>query len=71
MARIRVLKIRGKVNKNKPKVLYFHKDNFDNSTTKKHSKYNVVTIGKEQDKDFLSNQIKAYSAKIRFHSKRT
>lgn len=51
MARIRFLKIRGRVNKNKPKVVYFHSNNFDRYTTKQSGKYNVMTVGyKQKDK---------------------
>lgn len=70
MARIRVLKIRGRSDKNKPKVVYFHNNNFDNYTTKRSGKYNVVTTGAKQKDKFLNNQMRAYSAKIRFHTKR-
>lgn len=71
MARVRILKVRGKINKNKPKVMYFHDDNFDKGTTVKRSKYNVMVINRGQKDKFLTNQMKAYSDKIRFHSKRT
>lgn len=68
MARIRVLKVKGKVNKNKPKVVYFHNDNFDKYTTQKRGKYNVMVVNNKQKDKFLNNQIRAYSAKIRFHA---
>lgn len=71
MARIRVLRVRGKANMNKPKVVYFHSDNFDRYTSQRYGKYNVITIGKKQKDKFLNNQIRAYSDKIRFHAKRT
>lgn len=70
MARIRVLKVRGRVNYNKPKAMYFHEDNFDEGTSKKRSKYNVMMINRKQRDKFLNNQMRAYSDKIRFHSKR-
>lgn len=71
MARIRFLKIRGKVDKNKPKVVYFHSNNFDRYTTKQSGKYNVMTVGYKQKDKFLNNQMRAYSDKIRFHTQRT
>lgn len=71
MARIRVLKVRGKVNSGKPKVVYFHNNNFDRYTTQKRGKYNITIINNTQKDKFLNNQIKAYSAKIRFHTQRT
>lgn len=67
MARIRMLKVKGKVNGTKPKVVYIHNDNFSGYTTRKRGKYNVVTIGNQKE-TFLNNQIRAYSAKIRFHA---
>ena len=67
MARIRVLKVKGGIDPNKPKVTFFHKDNFDDYTTKKTGKYTVMVIGRKQKSDYLNNQIKAYSDKIRFH----
>lgn len=70
MARIRMLKVRGKVNMNKPKVMYFHSDNFDENTSKKRNKYNVMVVGRKQKSKFLNNQMRAYSDKIRFHTKR-
>lgn len=70
MARIRILKIKSKVNKNKPKVVYYHNDNFDKYTTKKYGKYNVVLVNNTQKDKFLNNQIKAYSDTIRFHTQR-
>lgn len=68
MARIRVLKVKGKVNKNKPKVVYFHNDNFDKYTTQKQGKYDVMVVNNKQKDKFLNNQIRAYSDKIRFHA---
>ena len=70
MARIRVLATKSGKNMYKPKVMYFHQDNFDNYTTKRGGKYNVMVIGKKQKDRFLDNQIKAYSDKIRFHTQR-
>ena len=70
MARIRMLKIRGRVDKNKPKVAYFHSKNFNNYTTKKSGKYNIVTVSNKQKDKFLNNQMRAYSDKIRFHTQR-
>ena len=67
MASIRVIKATGTYNKNNPKVAFFHKDNFDKATTKKYSKYNVVTIGKKQNDRYWNNKEKAYRATIRFH----
>lgn len=67
MARIRVIKVSGTFNKNNPKVVYFHKDNFDKDTTKRYSKYNVVTIGKKQYDDYWDNKEKAYRVTLRFH----
>lgn len=66
MARIRMVKVRGKKG-NKPKVVYMHKDNFNKYTSSKNGKYNVVTVG-NQKSSFLANQIKAYSATLRFHA---
>ncbi len=71
MARIRVLKVKSKINANKPKVVYFHNDNFDRYTTKRYGKYNIITINNTQKDKFLNNQLRAYSAKIRFHTQRT
>lgn len=68
MTRIRVLKVRGKVNNSKPKVVYFHNENFNKYTTQKKGKYNITTVNNTQKDKFLNNQIKAYSAKIRFHT---
>ncbi|MBR4671599.1 MAG: hypothetical protein IKO78_00180 [Bacilli bacterium] len=44
-----------------------HKDNFNKYTSSKNGKYNVVTVGKQKS-NFLANQIKAYSATLRFHA---
>lgn len=71
MARIRVLKVKGKINMNKPRVAYFHNDNFNNYTSQKRGKYNIVTFGRQQKDNFLNNQIRAFSDKIRFHTQRT
>ena len=70
MARIRVLKVKGKFDQNKPKVAYFHSDNFDKYTTQKYGKYNITIVGDNQKDKFLNNQIRAYSDKIRFHTQR-
>lgn len=70
MARIRVLKVKGHTSNIKPKVVYFHNDNFDNYTLSKNGKYNVMVIGKKQKDKFLNNQLKAFSDKIRFHTQR-
>ena len=70
MARIRVLSTKSTKNMNKPKVMFFHKDNFDSYTTKRGGRYNVMVIGRKQKERFLDNQIKAYSDKIRFHTQR-
>lgn len=71
MARIRVLKVKGKINMNKPRVTYFHNDNFNNYTSQKRGKYNIVTFGRQQKDNFLNNQIRDFSDKIRFHTQRT
>lgn len=68
MARIRVLKVKGKINSNKPRVVYFHNDNFDRYTSQKRGKYNIITINNSQKDKFLNNQIREYSAKVRFHT---
>jgi hypothetical protein len=68
MARIRVLKVKGKVKVNKPKVMNFHSENFDRYTSQKRGKYNLVVINNTQKDKFLNNQLRAYSAKIRFHT---
>lgn len=70
MARIRVLKVSGKVNNNKPITMNFHNDNFDKYTTQKYGKYNITVIDNTQKDKFLNNQIRAYSDKIRFHTQR-
>lgn len=71
MARIRVLKVKSKINMNKPKVVYFYNDNFNRYTTQKRGKYNIITINNSQKDKFLNNQIRSYSDKIRFHTQRT
>jgi len=65
-ARIRVLKVKGRKG-NKPKVVYLHSNNFDKYTSKKSGKYNVMALGSQKGK-FLNNQIRAYSASVRFHA---
>lgn len=67
MAQIRVIKVRGKFNKNNPKITYFHNNNFNNYTTKRYGKYNVITIGQKQYDKYWNNKEKAYSATLRFH----
>ena len=67
MASIRVIKIRGTYNKNNPKIMYFHKDNFDKGTTGIYSKYNVVTINDKQYERYWDNKEKAIRATYRFH----
>ena len=62
-----MLKIKSGVDPNKPKAMLLHKSNFDDYTTKRTGKYTIVTIGRKQKSDYLNNQIKAYSDKIRFH----
>lgn len=66
MARIRMVKVRGKKG-NKPKVVYMHNSNFDRYTSSKNGKYNVVAVGKQKS-SFVTNQIKTYSATVRFHA---
>lgn len=70
MARIRMIKVKSKINANKPKVVYFHNDNFNKYTTQKYGKYNIVLVNNSQKDKFLNNQIRAYSDKIRFHTQR-
>lgn len=67
MARIRVIKHRGTTSNYKPRAVYFHKDNFDDYTTKRYGKYNVVLVGDYQKDKYYDNRMKAYSAKVRFH----
>lgn len=67
MATIRIIKVRGTFNKNNPKVMYFHKKNFDNYTTKRYGKYNVTVVGEKQYERFWDNKEKAYRATFRFH----
>lgn len=67
MASIRVIKVKGSFNKNNPKVMFFHNDNFDNYTTKRYGKYNVITIGQNQYDKYWNNKEKAYRATVRFH----
>ena len=67
MASIKVIKFKGRTSKIRPKVMFFHNDNFDNYTTKKNGKYNVVLVGNYQKDRYFDNRMKAYSAKIRFH----
>lgn len=70
MTRLRVIRYKGNTSKVRPKVMYFHNDNFDRYTTQKNGKYNVVLIGKYQKDNYFSNKMRAYSDKIRFHKKR-
>lgn len=70
MARIRMIKVKSKINANKPKVVYFHSDNFNKYTTQKYGKYNIVLVNNSQKDKFLNNQIRTYSDKIRFHTQR-
>ena len=65
-----MLKVKSGIDPNKPKVIFFHKNNFDDYTSKQKGKYNVVTIGRKQKSDYLNNQIRAYSDKIRLHQAR-
>lgn len=67
MARIRVIKVKGR-KLEKPKVVYFHNDNFNRYTSRKRGKYNVLVINNSQKDKFLNNQIRAHSDKIRFHA---
>lgn len=62
MASIKLIKVRGNFNKNKPKVMFFNNDNFDKYTTQKYGKYNVVLVGDYQKKHYLDNKIKAYNS---------
>ena len=67
MASIRVIKVRGSFNRNNPKVMYFHNNNFDNATTRRYSKYNVAVVGKKQYDRYWDNKERAYRATFRFH----
>lgn len=67
MASIRVIKVKGSFNKKSPKIAFFHKKDFDDYTTKRYGKYNVVTIGKDQYNKYWDNKEKAYRATVRFH----
>ena len=67
MASIRVIRVKGRYNKNNPKVVYFHNENFDEYTTKRYGKYNVVTFGQKQTDRYWDNKEKAYRATVRFH----
>ena len=67
MAKIRIIRVEGTFNKNNPKVVYFHNDNFDRGTTKVYSKYNAMTIGRKQYNRYWDNKEKAYRATLRFH----
>ena len=67
MAKIRVIRVQGTFNKNKPKVMFFHNNNFDDYTTKSYGKYNVTVVGKKQYDRFWDNKEKAYRATLRFH----
>lgn len=67
MATIRVIRVRGRFNKGNPRVVYFHRDNFDKATTRTYSKYNVMTIGQRQYDRYWDNKEKAYRATVRFH----
>ena len=63
-----MIKVKGKVNGTKPKVVYVHSANFNKYTTQRKGKYNVVAVNNTQKDRFLNNQIKAYSAQVRFHA---
>lgn len=67
MARVRVIKYKGHTSKIRPSVAFFHNDNFNNYTTKRNGKYNVVLVGNYQKNNYFDNRMKAYSAKVRFH----
>lgn len=67
MAKIRVIRVQGTFNNNKPKVMFFNNKNFDDYTTKNYGKYNVVVVGKKQYDRFWDNKEKAYRATFRFH----
>ena len=75
MAKIRVIKMEGSANKKNPKIMYFHKDNFDKATTRVYSKYNIVAIGQKQMARYWDNKEKAINNKkgayatVRFHTK--
>lgn len=71
MAEIKFLRVKARFNKkNAPKIMFFHKDNFNNYTTQKHGKYNVILLGDYQKDKYIDNRIKAYSDTFRFHTKR-
>lgn len=67
MARIRIIKVKGK-KASKPKVVYFRNSNLSNYSSRKRGKYNIMVIGRKQKDIVLNNQIRAYSDKIRFHA---
>lgn len=67
MARIRIIKVKGK-KLSKPKVVYFKTSNLNKYSKKKKGKYDVMVIDRKQKDMFINNQIKAYSGKIRFHA---
>lgn len=67
MARIRIIKVKGK-KLSKPKVVYFKRGNLNKYSKKKKGKYDIMVIDRKQKELVLNNQIKAYSGKIRFHS---
>lgn len=67
MARIRIIKVKGK-KLSKPKVVYFKTSNLNKYSKKKKGKYDVMVIDRKQKDMFMNNQIKAYSGKIRFHA---
>lgn len=71
MARIRVLKVSGQTSKLRPKIMFFHNDNFDKYTRSRNGKYNVMVVNRDQKSRYLDNQIRAYSDKIRFHTQGT
>lgn len=67
MARIRVIKVKGKKGK-KPKVVYFRKNNLNKYSSNKKGKYDIMTLDDKQRDLVLNNQIRAFSDKIRFHA---
>lgn len=67
MARIRIIKVKGK-KLSKPKVVYFKTSNLNKYSKKKKGKYDIMVIDRKQKDMFMNNQIKAYSGKIRFHA---
>lgn len=71
MASIKLIRYKGRTSKAKPKIMFFNNKNFDNYTTKRKGKYNVVLVGNYQKDKYFDNRMKAYSAKARFYSKRT